>query len=90
MNPYGQTICALRLQPDVSEFADVAAVLEHVGDTHQQKRGVCAECGEVWRCAAIQHADGLALQFAIRGSNVAWERIQARLASHDARKRGAA
>jgi hypothetical protein len=88
-NPWQATIAALR-GDGVDEHADVAEVLEHIGDMHAEKTGVCVGCGESWPCSQRRYGDELALQYVIRGSNLAWERIQARLAAADLRKRGAA
>jgi hypothetical protein len=85
-NPWQATIAALR-GDGVDEHADVAEVLEHIGGTHSEKTGACVGCGEAWPCAQRRYGDELALQYVIRGSNKAWDRIQARLAAEAARKR---
>jgi len=88
VNPYAALIAALR-SDGVAEHADVAEVLEHVGAAHVQAGQGCG-CAGAWPCPQRSDADGLALLYAIRGSNQAWARVQGRLEAAKARERAAA
>lgn len=74
-NPFRQRIKALLMSGD-DEEADIAAVLEAIGEQHVADRdGACGHCDHSWPCSEMQRGQYLAVLWIGRAADRVYARV---------------